>query len=57
MFSGGIKVEHRLRPRVVDLSFIVARAYQKIRALFCRVNFHYYDKFCKKMIFFLSFFF
>ena len=42
-----------VRPRVVDLSFIVARVHQKIKALFCRINFHYYEKFCvKKWLFF-----
>ena len=37
------------RPRVVDLSFIVTRAHQKIKALFCRTNFDY-KKFCKKNV-------
>ena len=41
---------------VVDLSFIVTRLHQKIKVLFCHINFDYYEEFCKKM-FFLTFFF
>ena len=37
------------RPRVVDLSFIVTRAHQKIKALFFRINIDNDDKFCKKI--------
>ena len=29
------------RPHVADLSFIVTRTHQKIKALFCRINFDY----------------
>ena len=46
------------RQRVVDLSFIVTRASKK-KALFWlrRINCDYYEKFCRKMFFFLSFLF
>ena len=46
------------RQRVVDLSFIATRI-SKNKALFwfCPINFDYYEKFCRKMFFFLSFFF
>ena len=42
------------RPRVVDLSFIVTRAHQKIKALFCRINFDYATNFVEKCFVFLS---
>ena len=29
------------RPRVLELSFIVIRVHQKIKALLCRINFDY----------------
>ena len=45
-----------LRTHVVDLLFIVTRMHQKIKALFFRINFDYYKKFCKKNVF-LSIFF
>ena len=35
-----------LRPRVVDLSFTVTRAHQKIQALFSRSNFNCCEKLC-----------
>ena len=41
-----------VRPRVVDLLFIVTRAHQKIKALFCRINFDYATNFVKKKIYF-----
>ena len=41
---------------IVDLSFIVTCAHQKIKALFCHIIFDYYNKFCKKMFFSLSLF-
>ena len=43
-----------VRPRVVDLLFIVTRAHQKIKALFCRINFDYATNFVKKRFIFLS---
>ena len=49
----------KFRSRVVDLkfivSFIVTRTHQDIKALFCCLNFNYYDKFYKKMFFFYLF--
>ena len=43
-----------ISPRVVDLSFIVTRAHQQIKALFCRLNFNYATNFVKKCFVFLS---
>ena len=34
-------LHNNIRPRVVDLSFIVTPAHQKIKTLFCRINFDY----------------
>ena len=45
-----------VRPHVVDLSFIVTCAHQKIKALFCHINFDY-AKNVKKWFVFLSTFF
>ena len=36
------------RPRVADLSFIVTGTHQKIKALFCLINFDYTKSFVKK---------
>ena len=44
------------RSRVVDLSFIVTHVHQKLKALFCCINFDYTKNFIKKM-FYLSFYF
>ena len=55
-FSGKFNFLCLLRPHVVDLSFIVICAHQKIKALFCHINFDYATNFVKKM-FFLSIFF
>ena len=46
-----------LRPYVVDFSFIVTHAHQKIKALFCCINFDYITNFVKKCFVFLSIFF
>ena len=35
-----------VRPCVLDLSFIVTHVHQKLKALFCHINFDYYEKFC-----------
>ena len=43
-----------IRPRVVDLLFIVTSAHQKIKALFCHINFDYATNFVKKCCFFFS---
>ena len=54
------KTEHYLRnirPRVVDLLFIVDCMHQKINALFCCINFDYMTKSVKKCFIFLSIFF
>ena len=45
-----------IRPRVVDLSFIVILALQKIEALLCFINFDYTINFVKNVVF-LSIFF
>ena len=42
-----------LRPRLVHLSFIVTRAYQKIKVLFCRISFDYTTNSVKKCFVFL----
>ena len=47
-------LHNNIRPRVLDLSFIVTRAHQKIKALFCRINFDYTTNFVKKYFVFLS---
>ena len=44
-----------LRPRVVYLSFIVTRTHQKIKALFCCINFDYTTSFVKKCFVFQFF--
>ena len=46
-----------VRPHVVDLSFIVTCAHQKIKALFCRINFDYVKNAVKKCFVFVSTFF
>ena len=48
------EVNDALRPRVVDLLFIVTRVHQKIKALFCHINFDYVTNFVKKCFVFLS---
>ena len=51
------KMHALFRQRVVDLSFVVIHTSKnKASFWFCRINFDYYEKFCRKM-FFLSFFF
>ena len=44
--------EDIVRPRLVDLLFIVTCAHQKIKALFCCINFDYTTNFVKKMFYF-----
>ena len=43
-----------IRPCVVDLSFIVTSTHQKIKALFCHINFDYATDFVKKCFVFFS---
>ena len=43
-----------LRPRLVDVSFIVTCSHQKIKALFSRINFDYAKNFVEKCFVFLS---
>ena len=46
MLSDSIKVF--IKPCEVDLSFIVNRMHQKIKALLCQINFDYMINFEKK---------
>ena len=46
-----------IRPRVVDLWFIVILVHQKIEALLCFINFDYTINFVKNVLLFFLFFF
>ena len=50
-----MKITYVVRPHVVDLSFVVTHTHQKIKALFCCINFECYKKFCRKIFLFLPF--
>ena len=51
-----IPVQLLFRAHVVDLFFIVTHVHQKIKALFCCINFDYTTNFVKKCFVFLSIF-
>ena len=50
---GGVALLLKVRPRVVDVSFIATGAHQKIKASFYRINFDYTTNFIRKFFLFL----
>ena len=50
-----LKIIITIRPHVLDLSFIETHKHQKIKGLFCRINFDCYNKFCQKCFSFYLF--